>query len=141
MYDFISWMLLFVSLKVSSWSSDWWNCLSWVDLDCRHPMVVSILVLAVRGLLPFKAFEAAWINDHLLANLWSYYFLMPGHWILWIFLCPLRLFVYSLHQFSLHLLHGPLIFWPRFVCAVAVFSYWILKMNLLMPDEVQLLLI
>ena len=33
---------LFDWYKVSSWACDWWNCLSWIDIDSRHPVVVRI---------------------------------------------------------------------------------------------------
>jgi len=31
-----------VTFKVSPWSCNWWDCLSWVDFDSRHLMVVGI---------------------------------------------------------------------------------------------------
>jgi len=31
-----------VPFKVSPWSCNWWDCLSWFDLDSRHLMVVGI---------------------------------------------------------------------------------------------------
>lgn len=34
--------LFSVTFKVSTWSCNWWDCLSWVDLDSRYLMVVGI---------------------------------------------------------------------------------------------------
>lgn len=130
--------------KVSPRSCNWWDCLSWFDLDSRHLMAVGIwnTVMLVVICCDFSLhFIVIILNIHA-SNCFEVYLrclvfldlslLVSGYWIPLTYLSQLKLFVCLLHLYSLPLLHGQLIFWQRFVHAgIAACIFLLLFMCLL----------
>lgn len=55
--------LFTVLFKVSPWSCDWWDCLSWFDLDSRHLMVVGIRNTVTIGCVMLWFFYLLYTNN------------------------------------------------------------------------------
>lgn len=151
-------------VKVSSWPCDWWHCLPGIDLDCGLNMAVGIwfwcnmfvagdlkpsvllFLFASRWVwLPFISFSISWDIENSILGwvLWqliimSQCFLMAGCWTPWIFLYLLKLCVYLLHLYFRLMLHGQLIFLPRFVFWLDLSVVWILAFDLRFADDVNI---